>query len=76
MVPPPINTEDANRVAEKKLEYKLLLASPSPPSEFMPETPCNAGQPGNVSIGVATEVNRRFRRSMEVRTPRNFDVYT
>ncbi|KAJ1921697.1 phosphatase 2C [Mycoemilia scoparia] len=66
MVPPPINTEDANRDAEKKLRYKLLLSSPSPPSEFMPETPCNAGQPGNVSIGVATEVNRRYRRSMEV----------
>ncbi|KAJ1969999.1 phosphatase 2C [Dimargaris xerosporica] len=59
-IPPPINT--ANTSSPLK---HTILPSPAPPVGISDTPPDNTGQPGTFHVGVASDRNRRCRRTME-----------
>ncbi|KAJ1929106.1 phosphatase 2C [Tieghemiomyces parasiticus] len=61
-IPPPINTTTA---ATPSPLVHAIVPSPAPPVGLCDEAPDNTGQPGTFRVGVASDRNRRCRRTME-----------
>ncbi|PVZ99152.1 hypothetical protein BB558_004856 [Smittium angustum] len=64
-VPPPINTVDANLIAQKSLNEKLLSKISSPTINTIPCISNKIDPNGKVSIGVSVDRNKKYRRTME-----------
>ncbi|KAJ1658962.1 mgpp2cl-1, protein phosphatase 2C-like protein 1 [Dispira simplex] len=59
-IPPPINTTTAASPLSN-----TILPSPAPPVGLSTMEPSGTGQPGTFRVGIASDRNRRWRRTME-----------